>query len=693
MPADMDHRWAAGPKRPKAKSIPDEVWEVYETEIREKYTTMTKDELAAELKSIHGFEPTSRQFTARIERWGLKKYKTKNAAPEVMADTSGGESFSGIPESNEINRRGFSTAIPEGSKPRRTVPDVGERDRDDTQDPSPGTVSAKKLKVDDEETALHQSQVLALAENRIATDFDGVMSKNTIQDLPADPIHDWQGFILSEATVQSILGQFKSVDQHAVQNIDIEWCLEITSSIKNLRQPRQSPELSFDTVRHLKVVADYLFAMGSFAEAANIYIILSGSERCESSSTSFFTSTLISAVRAARSKEDCLYLQETLKAIRDRYDNEKWSPLEQALAHMLLTSLSLRLGTSLGTCCHDSVVPSLIFRHELQRDSMDNSSNLLLVYAHYKWLYCPSSSSPVFDRSRIPAIGDESSISHEEFVQFFKESYVDVRLQAISIRDTLRGNLQWCLEANPWVHSAFQSIETIPHEPAIFASLWSRWHEQYSYSINIPRWTLEQSLGISLAEHFTICAKVIYVLAEGAVRFHESDFAITLYLQALCQRVSTVHKPPHKIKTDDSVSRPASMAKRMPSSISSSMPSQMGDSKLPNLLPTIVSSLESNSSSYRRFKEASEAMSSQQQKEPSYKSEIASSASGIEYSLYGSNPPSMSFLSEVFARSCNVSASSTPQGSGTHRSSSQHPETSVNGDVWMDLEMEVVSIF
>lgn len=54
----MELRWNDGPKRAKASKIPDHVWVRYKEEIREKYGSMTVEELAASIKCTHGFEAT-----------------------------------------------------------------------------------------------------------------------------------------------------------------------------------------------------------------------------------------------------------------------------------------------------------------------------------------------------------------------------------------------------------------------------------------------------------------------------------------------------------------------------------------------------------------------------------------------------------------------------------------------------------
>jgi hypothetical protein len=58
MQESVELRWNGGPKRAKARQIPDDVWNEYETVIREMFSRMKLEELVSNMKRIHGFEAT-----------------------------------------------------------------------------------------------------------------------------------------------------------------------------------------------------------------------------------------------------------------------------------------------------------------------------------------------------------------------------------------------------------------------------------------------------------------------------------------------------------------------------------------------------------------------------------------------------------------------------------------------------------
>lgn len=58
MQESVELRWSGGPKRAKARQIPDDVWNEHETVIREMFSGMKLEELASKMKRIYGFEAT-----------------------------------------------------------------------------------------------------------------------------------------------------------------------------------------------------------------------------------------------------------------------------------------------------------------------------------------------------------------------------------------------------------------------------------------------------------------------------------------------------------------------------------------------------------------------------------------------------------------------------------------------------------
>ncbi|ETS76154.1 hypothetical protein PFICI_11541 [Pestalotiopsis fici W106-1] len=700
MQESVELRWNGGPKRAKARQIPDQVWNEFETDIREMYGEMTVEELASSMRRTHGFEATLRQYTARLELWGLKKYKTKKASFALGTVETGQET---TPFEHHDTRQTTFDDVGADSKRRRSTPST---ETYDTEDILSEMTTAKRLKTDPRPQLPHRVRshtssggcypMLVDAEPAKSSGAKGssdpidITRNHSLRSQSSNSLQNETFCPLSERIVESILTQPAPENQSFALSITLDFCSKVAKKIGSFRRPRYGPMLSFAIENRLKIIAEYLFASGKFEDAANLSSIIFVSEVLRGAfRDDFYTSpSLILCARSARSQFDCRFIQRILSEVVSRLRYRVTRPsAEQFLAHAFLANLFSRQRKHSESGHHLGQARSFANKLVDNGDLLHSHLSDVLVYVYYK-RFCH------LDHTFIPgykdpfvATGSTSqkgpAISHSDFLGFCSA----MKRQGFAVRDShastvtryLRESLGWCQGVIAWQESCPEKLTSNSGESTTFVSLWQMWHGAFVPALAPSSWLIQaqEYLGVPLAEHLYVCSEVLEMTRV------EDDNLITHYLRRLYERtempqepVACVQEPwglyertkkPHESlgvairrlceREDIQQQSSSNTVSKQPSLEKSSGPGQRPQS----LAPTIAPSLRSADSSYRRLHEVSLAMKRHTRSIPQDHNASALPSPGLSISSYGSNF-SMGQLSDMFEKSCSVSLSSATQG-------------------------------
>ncbi|KAI4594811.1 hypothetical protein KJ359_007614 [Pestalotiopsis sp. 9143b] len=731
MPDVMELRWNDGPKRAKASKIPDHVWVRYKEEIRELYGSMTVEELAASIKRTHGFEATLRQYTARLDLWGFKKYKTKKTSqgtqtvspgnPEIAVNGEFGQQISEAVRTDDFKRR-MSTSSCETERQTSGI--------------------SKRLKIDHQQNIPYRTPSPTSSENSSTITIDSnsaepgnaAASSDSIDVTRADttlhppssnhPLGE-QSRVLSEDIVASILiEQPTSTIQSFALGMNLEFCSTVATKVGSFSLPRYGPMLSFEVESRLKLVAEYLSASKKLEEAASLYSIIFVSEvlRGAFRDELYTPPSLISCARSARSQVHCSFIQRILSEVvsRLRYRVTR-SSAEQFLAHAFLANLFSRQGKVSESGHHLGEARSFSKKLVENGDILRSYLPDMLVYVYYK-RFCHLDHGSTSGR-RTPPVTTVTEfqgpppISHIDFVNFWSAMRRGGPARrepgANPVSRYLEESLDWCQKATIWHESSdLQSLQESLSEKVVrsndesdvFIGLWQMWHGAYTSAPKPSEWLVQaqEHLGVSLAEHLNICAEVIDITcSKERSSLFEDDGVLTIYLQRLYERTEMPREPATCIweprglyertkkpreslsvairrlcDREDTQQEASSLgAEKVQPALE--RPSGISHQKVLSLTPTLAPSLRSADSSYRRFK-ASAAVK-RQPRGTSYGLSTSTLPSPDQVcSSYESNGP-MSQLSDFFERSCGVGRTCASRTSRSKDSFPEYRETSFAG--------------
>lgn len=744
----MELRWNDGPKRAKASKIPDHVWLRYKEEIRENYGSMTVEELAASIKRTHGFEATYggpprsvmsieltsfrlRQYTARLELWGFKKYKTKKTSqgtqtvgpsnPEIAVNGEIGQQISDAVRTDDFKRR-MSTSSCETERPTSGI--------------------SKRLKVDHQQNIPYRTPSPTSSENSSTVTLDSnsaepsnaggssdsidITRAETTLHLPSSNYpRGEQSRVLSEDIVASILiEQPTSTIQSFALGMNVEFCSMVATKIGSFSLPRYGPMLSFEVESRLKLVAEYLSASKKLEEAASLYSIIFVSEvlRGAFRDELYTPPSLISCARSARSQVHCSFIQRILSEVvsRLRYRVTR-SSAEQFLAHAFLANLFSRQGKVSESGHHLGEARSFSKKLVENGDVLRSYLPDVLVYVYYK-RFCHFDHGSTLGRRTPPvttatAFQGPTPISHNDFVNFWSamKRGGPARREpgANPVSRYLEESLDWCQKATIWhKYSDSQSIhESLSEknvssndESDVFIGLWQMWHGAYPSAPKPSEWLIQaqEHLGVPLAEHLYICAEVIDITcSKERSSLREEDDVLTIYLQRLYERTEMPEEPATCIweprglyertkkpreslsvairrlcEREDTRQEPSFTDAESVQPVSE-RPSGINHQRALSLAPTLAPSLRSADSSYRRFKAS--AATKRQPRATSYGQSTSTLPSPDQVcSSYESNGP-MSQLSDFFERSCGVGRSCASRTPRSKDSFPEYRETSFAG--------------
>ncbi|EPE35285.1 hypothetical protein GLAREA_10984 [Glarea lozoyensis ATCC 20868] len=66
-----------GSSTPRAKAVPEALWEMHKNELCELYKMMTIDEVMSHMKTRHGFTPSHRQYVSQFKKWDIRKNRSE----------------------------------------------------------------------------------------------------------------------------------------------------------------------------------------------------------------------------------------------------------------------------------------------------------------------------------------------------------------------------------------------------------------------------------------------------------------------------------------------------------------------------------------------------------------------------------------------------------------------------------------
>ncbi|KAH6646324.1 hypothetical protein BKA67DRAFT_99175 [Truncatella angustata] len=590
----MDLQWVMGPKRQKAKKISDETWQEHEENIREMFGVMTLDQLIANMKMLHGFEATPRQYSTRLEGWGLKKYKTK----PTVSDNESSEFSESSPDQCGIALIDAQRPAVDAPKRRRSAQDVGNRD----SLPSVSELSKNKKSktgqqvVADSSPECEKGNDCVLTTGSAVSEASGNSSLRTDSSRPISVIQTksqppWPpSQSLPEPLADSFLGRWRTITtDEFLKTISLKRCVIVAQDAEVCVRSGSKPstKLREDMGTSLRKIADYLFALGYFKEAANLYILLLLDEQSGFSSGKLLTYYLIMCARSARTSAQYDIVQNILSKRLSWFTVRGVLAAERFLAHILKAKMFARQGNRIqGT---RNIGAAQRFADDIAEmgDCLLHHSMDILVYIHYKRLHSVSATATFLDPTLLKTDPSNTKtlrsvettpISHHDFkiLRLFLqpeqsfEHKIDIWHDGKVLAGLMEESFTWCLETvkqhrnlsilwkmpdcikptqlgimtpPPWENSQTQGgsnpgtrVDEATLSMRLFERLWKQWETDFPSNQPSP------NLGISVAEHLHICSELIIQYGVEHITGLMSEDLVDTYLRRLYDRMEQMNE-------------------------------------------------------------------------------------------------------------------------------------------------------
>ncbi|KAG9241495.1 hypothetical protein BJ878DRAFT_225335 [Calycina marina] len=552
-------QWKTAPA-PRAKPIPQEIWECYREELCALYQNYTLDNLMTMMKVNHSFSPSRRQYVSQFEKWGTHKYKVSNKdAVQPPPPSASGPRLQYKPPTDVVHKQDSTWATPMNN----TASSPTKRQRS-LRDSAP--IPAKRQVLSDYRSPDH-----CVKESEDERDDTPILASVTGTSLPpegttpgdADPIYHSSptesmngfgfdnfdaAFFLENDTPQSVS---TDTDKKAlkvkgsepnqntlIHDIFSRWANRQVSD----RRPKQSDALfdinrpidtfSSEEMENIHRAADFLFALNFRKDAFPLYVLVL--KRLKSRKPAGGTSSaLVACVRSAVLPNQASIARSLLI---HQLEQECIAKIEQFAFRLLLADTYKRFKDNIVANTHiRTALESNPYQESLIEDLPDDYRALDFITYHFV--------VDGINRSRIREVNEGVPFN---YFSVDKNQVQDQILQRVpgpfelvngEMRNRcIRACLDWCatiLESRTIIPGLWdiaqpsndsQLNEDKSDHTRLYCYLWQRWQtaplSQFGQDLEI--WTQAEILiGISAAEHLILCCPMILKSAPARTDYSE----------------------------------------------------------------------------------------------------------------------------------------------------------------------------
>ncbi|KAH8596827.1 hypothetical protein B0O99DRAFT_685307 [Bisporella sp. PMI_857] len=564
-------QWKGAPA-PRARKIPQEIWEQYREELCEMYEKYTLDRLMTIMIEKHNFAASRRQYIFQFEKWGTHKYKVSS-----KDNKQSGQRFpqqaSSHPKSDlklEIIPELANTSQTSLAKRQRSLRDaeplpakrqilsdqrlqVGDLDslanlgKISNRDPQPSSQYSVLPEAVPQRTMEHST----LPEPVIRDALNANGNTKTEKDMDNFNFENFEPAFFLENDVEKAtqvaendaqLARSNSDSHHSalINEIFQRWANKQHSGTAATQQDvlfdinRPIDTFSHAEMENMKCAADFLFALNFRKDAFALYVLLLKRVKVSTHPhrARVTSSHLIACVRSAVLPNQAAIVRNLLQ---QEIDSLGSGTIEEFTYEMLLADTYLRFHDESTANSHiHKAMLSNPFEESLIDDLPETSRYLDLIT--YQFIV------DGIARARTRAL----DVLPSNYFSLDKDQVQDQILervpgpfelkQGVMKNRCIKSCLEWCasaLEHEDVIPGLWSTVESRHYSnlnedrtdwTRLFCYLWQRWQRFYTKRTTMepPLWAEAESLmGISAAEHLVIICPMILNAAPHKVDYSQ----------------------------------------------------------------------------------------------------------------------------------------------------------------------------